>query len=135
MSDNWRFLCSAVSSAFLSWLRCALFDNQLFHCFSVSAALLFWPRCAITVNRLLFCSSVSSVLTMLCHSCQSAVSFFISFSNSPFTFPNCYSMPCNSSFSFRHRKKRELNKEKIVNSKYLAQAISNNASFPDGEKK
>ncbi|GBM65587.1 Intraflagellar transport protein 57 [Araneus ventricosus] len=120
MADNRLFLCSSVSSALLYWPRCAITANRLFLCSSVSSALLSCPRCAMSDSRLFLCSSVSPALLSWPRCAivgQSAASFFFSFNNSPFTFSNCLpstgSTPCNSSFSFRHRKKRELNKAKI----------------------
>ncbi|GBM50777.1 hypothetical protein AVEN_35672-1 [Araneus ventricosus] len=44
---NRLFLCSSVSSALLCWLRCPITANRLFLC-SVSSALLSYPRCAMS---------------------------------------------------------------------------------------
>ncbi|GBO17042.1 hypothetical protein AVEN_73579-1 [Araneus ventricosus] len=121
ITANRLFLCSSVSSALLCYRRCPITANRLFLCSSVSSALLSCPRCAMSDNRLFRCSSVSSAL-LSCPRCVIVAIGGFSFNNSPFTFTNCLpstgSIPCNSSFSFRHRKKRELNKAKIVTSKY-----------------
>ncbi|GBO02402.1 hypothetical protein AVEN_152615-1 [Araneus ventricosus] len=102
ITANRLFLCSSVSSALLSCPRCAMSDNRLLLGSSVSSALLSWPRCSIVDNRRLLSSSVSTPLLSR---------FLIA---SRLLAPS----PVIPHFLSGIGKKRELNKAKIISSKY-----------------